>query len=173
MTIAAQRDRVWSGSPQKRFGREKVEEYYAGRIADHELGLMKLVGWFAAAGCPVAPGWRFRDVMDEDGQIAPDAMIYIKNSPFGATWFYLEYELTATAPSKVTSKMRGYHSTGRSDDFPVLVVCHRKAIPHFQRECEGIPTLIAPVENLRRKTAISDSGTVWLRDGQPVTRLAK
>ena len=173
LSIAAERDRVWSGRPNKMFGREKVAALYAGRIANHEIGAMKLVSWFAAEGCPVAPGWRFRDVMGHAGQIAPDGMVYIENSPFGPSWFYLEYELSATTPSRVAGKMRAYHSHLRSDDFPVLVVCRRKALPHFLQECVGIRALIAPVEDVRRKNAIGDSGTVWLLDGQPVPRLGK
>lgn len=173
LSIAADRDRVWSGRPNEMFGREKVAKLYAGRIAKHETGTMNLVSWFAAEGCPVAPGWRFHDVMGEAGQIAPDAMVYIENSPFGPTWFYLEYELSATTPSKVKRKMRAYRSRRRSDNFPVLVVCRRKALPHFLQECAGIRALIAPVEDVRRKTVIGDSGTVWLLDGRPVPRLAK
>ena len=173
LSIAAERDRVWSGRPRQMVGKEKVEALYAGRIAKHEIGMMKLVGWFAAVGCPVAPGWRFRDVMGDTGQIAPDAMVYIENSPFGPTWFYLEYELSAKTPSKVTGKWRGYCSHLRSDDFPVLVACRRQALPHFVRETAGMRALIAPVEDIRKKNVIGDSGTVWLQDGQPVRRLGK
>lgn len=170
LSIAAQRDRVWSGRPR---AQSAILKEQLRRTPKHELGLMEVVGWFAAAGCPVAPGWRFRDVMGEAGQTSPDAMVYIENSPFGPTWFYLEYELTAQSRSKSEDKMHGYHSPQRSDDCPVLVVCRRKAIPHFLRASAGTNALIAPVEDVRRKNVVGDSGTVWLQDGQPVQRLGK
>ena len=181
LSIAAQRDRVWSGRPG---AKSEILKEQLCRTPKHELGLMEVVGWFAAAGCPVAPGWRFRDVMEEAGQTAPDAMekagqtapdamVYLENSPFGPTWFYLEYELTARSRSKSEDKMHGYHSPKRSDDCPVLVVCRRKAIPHFLRASAGTNALIAPVEDLRRKNVVGDSGTVWLQNGRPVQRLGK
>jgi len=63
LSIAARRDRVWSGRPGRKFKPEKVKKLYAGRHARHEKGVADLAGQFAAAGCPVANGWRFRDVM--------------------------------------------------------------------------------------------------------------
>ena len=171
LAIAARRDRVWSGRPGDLFDPEKVAELYAGRIATHEEGIARLAGWFAAAGCPVAPGWRFRDIMGRQGQMAPDAMVLLKESPFGATWCYVEYERSATKPSKVQGKLRAYHSHLRSDDYPVLVVCRRKAIPNFLRQGAGLRMLIAAVEDVRQQNVTGETGTVWLQDGNPVLRL--
>ena len=160
-------DRIADGT----FQQGKVEEEYAGRIAKHETGAVKLVGWFAEAGCPVAPGWRFRDVMGSQGQIAPDAMIFIPQSPFGPTWFYLEYELEATGPKGARGKVRGYKSRLRSDDFPLLVVCRSNAVQHFERESAGLPVLVAPVNEVRRGNVVGENGTVWRHEGEPVLRL--
>ena len=118
LSIAASRDRVWSGKPTGAFSRDKVAEYYAGRIGPHELGAVKLAGWFAAAGCPVAPGWRFRDVMGKHGQVAPDGMIYLRQSPFGATWFYLEYELRATGYQRRAEEISGLPFSPARRRFP-------------------------------------------------------
>ncbi len=172
LSIAARRDLVWSGKPGRLFGREKVEKLHAGRNAKHEKGLSDLAGWFAAQGCPVANGWRFRDVMGKDGQLAPDAMIYVRSSPFGPTWCYVEYELSATSRGRVGSKCHGYRSGSRSDDFPVLVVCRRKAVRHFIDQATS-RMLIAPVEDMRKANVVGDSGTVWLHDGRPVRRFGK
>ena len=172
LSIAARRDRVWSGRPGKSFGREKVEKLYAGRLARHEKGVADLAGRFAAAGCPVANGWRFRDVMGEQGQVAPDAMVYAESSPFGPTWFYLEYELSRTSETRVAKKCRGYLSDTRSDDFPVMVACRRIAVPRFMDQ-GGDRMLIAPVEDLRKGNVVGDAGTVWLHNGRPVRRLGK
>ena len=103
--------------------------------------------------------------------MAPDAMVLLKESPFGATWCYVEYELTATKPSKVQGKLRAYHSRLRSDDYPVLVVCRRKAIPNFLRQGAGLRMLIAAVEDVRQQNVTGETGTVWLQDGNPVLRL--
>ena len=171
LALAAERDRVWSGEATKRFSREKVENYYAGRIARHEEGTAKLVSWFAAAGCPVAPGWRFQDIMGKDGQVAPDAVIYLRDSPFGATWFYLEYELRAATPRLVPKKVRAYKSRLRSDDFPVMVVCQPNAVQHFLREGSDVRMLVASVKDVRRSNVMGDSGTVWIQGGHPVLRM--
>ena len=171
LSIVADRDRVWTGLPTGHFSREKVEEEYAGRLAKHDTGAVKLVGWFAAAGCPVAPGWRFRDIMGSQGQIAPDAMIFIPQSPFGPTWFYLEYELEATGPKGARGKVRGYQSPLRSDDFPLLVVCRSNAVQHFERESAGQRVLVAPVNEVRRGNVVGENGTVWRYKGEPVLRL--
>ncbi len=167
LSIAARRDRVWSGRPGQMFSREKVEELYAGRIGAHEKGLAALVGWFSAAGCPIAPGWRFRDVMGSRGQVAPDAMIYVERSPFGPTWFHVEYELSAQAMVRVRRKFRGYHSQVRSDDFPLLCVCKREAM-QLVIDLGLDRMLVAPVEDVRRSNVVGDCGTVWLHGGRPV-----
>ena len=171
LSIAARRDRVWSGLPGYRFDPDKVAKLYAGRIATHEEGLARLTGWFAAAGCPVAPGWRFRDVMGRQGQMAPDAMVLLKESPFGATWCYVEYERRATTPKTAEAKLRAYRSHLRSDDYPVLIVCRRKAIPNFLRQGAGLRMLIAAVEDVRQQNVTGETATVWLQDGNPVPRL--
>ena len=172
LSIAARRDLVWSGKPSRLFGREKVEKLQAGRYAKHEKGLSDLAGWFAAEGCPVANGWRFRDVMGKDGQLAPDAMIYVNSSPFGPTWFYVEYELSANSDHRVGRKCNGYRSETRSDDFPVLVVCRQKALRRFIDQGTS-RMLIAPVEDVRRANVVGDAGTVWLHEGRPVLRFGK
>ena len=173
LSIAARRDRVWSGRPKQKFGRDKVLDYPAGRIANHEIGLVNLVSRFAAAGCSVAPGWRFRDVMGKAGQLTPDAMIFVEKSLFGPTWFYLEYELSAQGPSRFSTKFRASRSHLRSDDFPVLWVVKPQAIPHVLEACNGSRALVASVNDVRKGDVIGDSGTVWWLNGQPVRRFGK
>lgn len=174
LSIAARRDRVWAGRPSRMFGPDKITEYYAGRIADHERGLAALVGKFAAAGCEVAPGWRHREDMGKLGQIAPDAMVYVPVSPFGPGWHYLEYELSRTSPSGARRKVRPYRSPRRGDDFPVLVATRRKAVNNYIEASRGMRVLVAAVEDLRRGKVIGESGTVWQNtDGQQVQRFGK
>lgn len=101
----------------------------------------------------------------------PDAMIFIPQSPFGPTWFYLEYELEATGPKGARGKVRGYQSPLRSDDFPLLVVCRSNAVQHFERESAGLRVLVAPVNEVRRGNVVGENGTVWRYKGEPVLRL--
>ena len=99
-------------------------------------------------------------------------MVYVESSPFGPTWFYLEYELSRTSETRVAKKCRGYLSDARSDDFPVMVACRRIAVPRFMDQ--GVDRmLIAPVENLHKGNVVGDAGTVWLHNGRPVRRLGK
>lgn len=170
LSIAARRDRVWSGRPGQMFSREKVDQLYTGRIGTHEKGVAALAGWFSAAGCPVAPGWRFHDVMGSRGQVAPDAMILVDRSPFGPTWFHVEYELSAKAKGRLGKKFRGYHSPSRSDDFPLMGVCKREAMQNFI-DLGPDRMLVAAVEDVRRSNVVGDSETVWLYLGRPVEGL--
>ena len=103
--------------------------------------------------------------------MAPDAMVLLKESPFGATWYYVEYERRATTPKTAEAKLRAYRSHLRSDDYPVLIVCRRKAIPNFLRQGAGLRMLIAAVEDVRQQNVTGETATVWLQDGNPVPRL--
>ena len=161
LNMAARRDRVWAGSPGKALNPETVERYYSGRIGKHEKGLTKLIARFADSGCPIAQGRRFRDVLGRVGQIAPDAMVYIEDSPFGPTWCYVEYELSVNSRSRAKSKLNGYRSRRRSDDFPVLMVCRPKAAPLFLEERRDLRMLVAATEEVRKGPIIGQSGTVW------------
>ena len=171
LSIAARRDRVWSGRPSQLFHRKKIEEYYAGRILAHETGLAALAAKLSDAGCEVVPGWRWREDMGSLGQLAPDAMFHVPQGPFGAGWHYVEYELSQTSPQEARHKLRPYRSPSRSDDFPLLVATRRKAVKHYIKAGQGMRVLVAAVEDLRRGKAIGDAGTVWkATDGQPVQR---
>ena len=170
LSIAARRDRVWSGRPGCKFNPEKAKKLYAGRHARHEKVVADLAGRFAAGGCPVANGWRSRDVMGEQGQVAPDAIVYVESSPFGPTWFYVEYDLSRTSETRVAKKCLGYLSDARSDDFPVIVVCRQIVVRRFMDQGVG-RMLIAPVDDLRKGNVVGDAGTVWLHSGRPVRRL--
>ena len=57
------------------------------------------------------------------GGIAPDAAVYLKESPFGAGWHYVEYERRVKSAGDMGKKLRGYESIRRRDDFPLLMVC--------------------------------------------------
>ena len=171
LSIAARRDRVWSGRPSRLFGRAKIEEYYDGRIADHEAGLAALAAKFAEAGCQVAPGWRHREDMGGWGQLAPDAMVYVPEGPFGAGWHYVEYELNMTSLQEARHKVHAYRSPRRADDFPLLMAARRRAVKNYIEACRGMHALVGAVEDLRRGKATGYAGTIWIdTDGQPVQR---
>lgn len=89
----------------------------------HEYGLLDLIHQFVAAGCSVANGWRMWEPLGTHGGIAPDAAVYLKESPFGAGWHYVEYERRVKSAGDMGKKLRGYESIRRRDDFPLLMVC--------------------------------------------------
>ena len=59
---AALRDRVNPRAVVARSGERQMGTRTAGRIRQHERGLAHLMSQFRAGGCPVAVGWRGREV---------------------------------------------------------------------------------------------------------------
>ena len=167
---AARRDRVWSGRPGRHFSHEIVENLYDGRIQRHEQGLMRVMRAFAKAGCPVASGWRAYDVMGTSGQVAPDGVVFLQDSPFGSGWHYVEYELRAKGKRLVDAKLRGYRSRVRANDYPVLMVCSPEAEGVFLERGAGLKMLVTTVPEVRSGLLVSDGArdTVWRFQGEPV-----
>ena len=91
-------------------------------LRTHEEGVISLVTQFAAAGVPVAPGWRSWEHLRHSA-IAPDALVYLEDTPLDPGWHYFEYERSARSPSRVKKKLAGYRSGRRQNDWPVMVVC--------------------------------------------------
>ena len=67
------------------------------------------------------PGWRDWETMGADGGIDPDAMALLRDSPYGPGWHYVEYERSASSPSRIRKKLHGYDSPMRPNSWPVLV----------------------------------------------------
>ena len=109
-------DRVWDRIQMDRWDTP-------GGFRAHEYGILKVVGQFIAAGCPVAAGWREWEVMGYGGEIDPDALVYLQHGPHGPGWHYLEYERSANSPGRVRDKLTGYDAPERVNGWPVLVVC--------------------------------------------------
>ena len=170
---AARRDRVWSGKPGRHFSAEAVDILYDGRIQRHEQGLMRLMRSFAEAGCSIASGWRAYDVMGRSGQIAPDGVVFLNNSPYGTGWHYVEYELRAKGERLVDAKLRGYYSRVRADGYPVLVVCSPDAEEMFVRKGSDLRMMVTTVPEVKNGVLTSDGSeeTVWRIRGQPVSLL--
>ena len=168
LSAAARRDRVWQGTPGKMFSDSKLENLYVGRIAGHEMGLMRMMQFFAADGCTFASGWRCVDNMGRSGQIAPDAAVWIEEGPFGRGWHYVEYELRIRQQSQVGAKLRGYLARLRSDRYPVLMVCRPRMEQAFREAGEGLDMLITTVREARAGPLVGRDGTVWRNRGEPV-----
>ena len=92
------------------------------RLQTHEEGVMSMMAQFAAAGVPVVPGWRSWEHL-RNAAIAPDALVYLTETPLVPSWHYLEYERSARSPARVQKKLAGYSSHRRQNDWPVMVVC--------------------------------------------------
>ena len=93
------------------------------RLRKHEDGIMSTLSQFGAAGAPVASGWRFWEHLGGAGGIAPDGLVYLRQSPYGPGWYYLEYERSARGEYRVGRKLLGYSSGRRRNNWPVLMVC--------------------------------------------------
>ena len=165
---AARRDRVRSGLPAKMFSEKNLDELYLGRIARHEKGVLRVVQAFAKDGCAYAPGWRCVDSMGRDGKIAPDAVVWIEQGPFGPGWHYVKYELRAHQKAHIEAKLRGYQSALRADGYPLLTVCNRKVEDMFQVVGQGLDMLTTTVAEARKGPLVGTNGTVWRYFGQPV-----
>ena len=142
-----------------------------GAFETHEYGVMDLLSRFLAAGCPAANGWRDNEPMGFAGGIVPDGVVYLARSPFGPSWFYIEYERSARGLARIWRKMRGFNSPLRVTDWPVLVVCRdpgRRETPgntpedRFHRVGEemGIRMLTTTIDRLAEHGPISN-GDCW------------
>ena len=141
------------------------------RLQAHEGGVMNLMGQFAADGIPGAAGWRCWEHMGGSGGIAPDGLVYVEQSPYGPGWHYLEYERSARGWNRVERKLRGYSSSLRINDWPVLmVVWDRDAELVFQQVGAeaGVPMLTSTVERVGRCKVVGDS-SCWSMYGKPVS----
>ena len=136
----------------------------------HEDGLRAVLGPFAAKGCPVANGTRYGEHLGSDGGIDPDAMLYLTNSPHGEGWAYVEYERSARRRSRVSGKLRGYGSTRRRDNYPVILICwDDEAERVFQEEGRrlGIQLLTTTLRRLKDHSPVETS-QCWSMYGQLV-----
>ena len=100
----------------------------------HDDGAMMLMAEFLREGLPVAAGWRSRERW-RGGGIEPDGMVFLTSylSPFGPSWHYIEYELSARYAARALEKFLRYLHTRRQDDFPLLLVAwNANAERHFQ-----------------------------------------
>ncbi|MCY4557260.1 MAG: hypothetical protein OXF79_12965 [Chloroflexi bacterium] len=141
------------------------------KVAKHEHGVLDLVAEFMASGCPIAPGWPIGENFGDEGGIKPDAAVYLPSGPFGAGWYYIEYELSARSFKRIQRKLRGYHSKRRSDHWPLLVVCAtERAEKHFQQAAfeTGVDIATTTVARLRKLGAVGNT-ECWMLGGQPAS----
>ena len=141
------------------------------KVARHEYGVLNLVAQLMAAGCPVGPGWHVWHHLGDEGGIKPDATVYLVSGPYGAGWYYIEFELSARSPVRIRGKLRGFDSRRRTDDWAVLVVTATdKAEQTFQQAAREMSVDIATttVERLRRFGAVGNM-ECWRVGTQPTT----
>ena len=157
-------DQVWTRIRMDRW--ETIDGFEV-----HEYGVVDLAFRFVAAGCSVAAGWRDWELMGSDGGIDPDAMVLLRQSPYGPGWHYVEYERSARSPSRIRQKLRGYDSPMRPNSWPVLVAfstvkaevnCHEVG-----KELK-VPMATTTIPRLR-KYGVVDTEECWSWYGRPVT----
>ena len=139
-------------------------------LGRHERGLMRMVSLFLEGGAQVASGIRAWEHMWSAGGIGPDALIYLRESPFGPGWHYLEYELRVRGMTGVTKKLRGYGSSHRQDNWPVLVAARNPRVEQLFREAGMAGRLRLITTNVERyeEGLVLGDGRVWSVDGNLV-----
>ena len=139
------------------------------KLRHHESGVMAFLGAATNSGIPVAAGWRSWEPMGKSGGIAPDGLVYLKQSPFGSGWHYFEYERSARGEYRVRSKLRGYGSPERQDRWPVLLICWNDSVEGiFQKVGQEMELRMATTTMSRFKAngAFGVEGT-WEVYGKP------
>ena len=132
----------------------------------HDDGVMDLMRQFFVPGLAGANGWHSWERWDGGG-IEPDAMVLLKESPFGDDWHYLENQRFARHRARAERKLGRYLVDIRQDDFPVgFVIPQDEAETIFQRigqENAGRPyparLLTTTIERLARCSALG--GGCW------------
>ena len=136
----------------------------------HEDGLRDLLGPLVARGWPVANGVRHWEHLGSHGGIAPDAMVHLRDGPFGEGWAYLEYERSARDHAKVAAKIRGYGSRRRRDSCPLMLACWdddaERVFADHGRSL-GIRLLTTTRGRLHRHGPLGND-QCWRVDGRPV-----
>ena len=146
----------------KAIGKVPVE-----RIRNHEDGVMRLCGGFGRVKRFVAPGWRSLVLMP-GAQLAPDAVVYMADSPFGAGWHYVEYERRARSVRRVEQKLRGYQEALRREEARLLLACWGDSVEEmFQRAGAGLPMVSTTLGRLKAYGPVGDHRT-WRLGKDPV-----
>ena len=131
------------------------------RLIQHETGLKDFLLPLIGEGFKVAFGTRsWEDMGKEGGGISPDAIIRLNDSPFGAGWHYMEYELTAQDNQKVSDKLNSFASPLRRDDFPLMVVCANEQAErnfHAAGQRLGIRMITTTLARLRNHGALGNN----------------
>ena len=175
LNLRADQDRVSSSDASTRTGLSQWQEVSKRKLKHtvskpHEDGLRDLLRPFVATGCPVANGTRYTERLGSQGGIAPDAMLYLTESPYGEGWHYVEYERSARGPDKISEKVRGYGSKRRRDRYPVVLACWDVvAEKEFQRQGQalGLALITTTIERLGKYGPL-ETLECWSMYGQQV-----
>ena len=161
----AARDGIHMGGALRRTVRQISS--YGERIRDHEEGIIRLCASFAERGGWSAPGWRALHLM-QGHQLVPDAVVHLRESPFGIGWHYLEYEKRARSQRRVEDKLRGYLAAERRNDWPLLVVCYNETVEaKFAESGRNLPLATTTLKRVARYGR-KNGNDVWRCNGTVV-----
>ena len=145
------------------------------RIDRHDALERKGMLEFRVGGCPIARGTRNteeigkEDMGKKGGGIAPDAMAYLGESPYGPGWANVEVELSAIGETRIKKKLGGPASRRlRQDNHYTLAVCKNdRAEEAFQTVGRRlrIQLLTTTVARLQRHGPL-DNYNCWSRYGE-------
>ena len=115
------RDRLPSSKTRSKNNVGRSRRRRSGRQSHEDL-VSEFIAMHMGVGVPAATGERHWEHLG-DGGIAPDAMVFLADTPFGPVWGYVEVELSARGESRWRKKLAGYGNPRRRDDFAVLAIC--------------------------------------------------
>ena len=169
MELLADLDRV---NPVRVWTRIQMDRWETiGGFETHEYGLLDLVFRFVGAGRTVAAGWRDWETMGADGGIDPDAMVLLRQSPYGPGWHYVEFERSARSPSSIRKKLHGYDSPMRPNSWPVLVAISTDKAEENCRDVGmsmKVPVVTTTIPRLWHYGAVNTE-RCWSHCGKPVS----
>jgi len=110
--------------------------------------------------------------MARDGTFAPDGVVWLDGSPFGAGWHYVVNALHAKSQSTMKKVMDRALSDTRTDRFPILVVCRDEMEELVWELGAGRAVLTAAATRVRSMPAVGQDGNAWLHSGKAAPMLS-
>ena len=135
-------------------------------VMEHDRQNLEMMARFMGKGLTIANGWRY-----QGGRIAPDGIVYLKESPYGPGWHLEEYERSARGPSGAGRKLRNYTAVPRRRAKPVLFATRDTRMEqHLQTigQSADLKLITITFKRLKSSGGTGDTGC-WSMYGEQVS----
>ena len=166
---AANMSRVLPAVIRSRHG-SYLDRWYREHEQRHNDGVNRLVVRFAREGVEAVAGWRGEVNVPGLTQVRPDLLVRVREGPFGAGAYCIEFERSAVSPYDVGQKLGPYRRmAGSGRPLPLLVVCESGlGEVNFRAVGGPLPMLTSTLERALAGP-VTGALTVWRRNGEPAT----